>query len=531
MPDVFPPAAAGVASLISIVALVGWQFRIGSMRALFGSFLEPDTALCVLLLSASVVLYRWKERWWSRGTAIVLVSVVLFLCGVVLYEQMTNIDTGIPEIFFHHRLVDTAMPTPPGRFAPNTAISLVLLGASLLVGYAKRRKELAQSMTGMAVVISLLAIIGHAYGTRVLSYLKIPGYMSLSAALALVCLGLGILMAVAPDGWMSMVLRSDASGLLSRRILFITYTTLPLLGYIAVAYERNGWITSHFGITLVVAAGLLILTSTVVRSSREIRRLERERLAAEDRLREVEKLAVTGRLAATLAHEVNNPLEAVMNILFLLGNDGSLNGDSREFLKMAEEELLRVSHITRQTLAFYRESSSPVPVKPAELVRQVVRMFQPKLDTKKIVVDFSSLVEAEYVVHPGEFKQIVTNLLANAIDAVPRGGTIAIRLRAGRDWTAGEQGFRVTVADNGVGISRTDRKRLFEPFFTTKGQKGTGLGLWVTQGLVTKHGGRLQMHSCTRSQHRGTTFSIFFPSLWQAAAVPENRAAAYKTAG
>ena len=530
MPAVFPPIAAAAASLLAIVVLIGWQFRLKSLREPLGEFLEPNTALCILLLSAAVVIYRWREKLWSRLTGIPLVSIVAALCGVVLYEQIRNVDTGISQIFFHHRLSDWTLPTAPGQFAPNTAIALLLLCGALIVAYFRGRKELAQNMTGIALVISILAIVGHAYGVRFLYYLRIPSYMSFPTAVGLVFLGTGILMAIAPDGWMAIVLRSDAAGLLSRRVLFITYMTLPLLGYIAVGYERNRWISYPFGTSLVVVAGLLILTSTIVRSAREIRRLERERVAAEDRLIEAEKLAVTGRLAATLAHEVNNPLEAVMNILYLLGNDDSLNNNSREFLKMAEEELLRVTHITRQTLAFYREPSSPVPVKPGELARQVIRVFQPKIDTKKIVVDFSSLIETEYVVHPGEFKQIVTNLLANAIDAVPRGGTVAIRLRTCREWTSGDKGFRMTIADNGVGISRTDRKRLFQPFFTTKGQKGTGLGLWVTQGLVTKHGGHLQMHSCTRTERRGTTFSVFFPALWQNAA-PQTQAAAFRSAG
>jgi signal transduction histidine kinase len=530
MPLLFPPAAAGAASLLALVALVGWQLRVRVLREPLGGFFEPNTALCILLLSVAVVLFRWRDRRWARATAIPLVSTVATLCGVVLYEQIRNVSTGISQLFFHHRLGDWNLPTAPGQFAPNTAITLGLLSLALIIAYANGRRELAQNITGIAMVFAILAIVGHAYGVRFLYYLRIQGYMSFPIALAIVVLGTGMLMTIAPDGWMAMVLRRDAAGVLSRRVLFITYTALPLLGYIAVGYERNQWITYPFGTSLVVVAGLLILTSTVVRSAREIRRLERERLLTEDRLLEAEKLAVTGRLAATLAHEVNNPLEAVMNILFLLGNDDSMNSNSREFLKLAEEELLRVTHITRQTLAFYREPSSPVAAKPAELARQVIRMFQPKIDSKKILVSFSSRLDSEYVVHPGEFKQIVTNLLANAIDAVPRGGSIIIRVRPGREWSAGENGFRITVADNGVGISRTDRKRLFQPFFTTKGQKGTGLGLWVTRGLVTKHGGHLQMHSSTRSQRRGTTFSIFFPALWHGNTQQDARSAAFRSA-
>ena len=527
----FPPIAAGAAALLAIVTLFGWQFRITSLREPFGGFMPPNAALMVILLSISVVLYRWREKPWARTGGIVLSSLVTLFCSVILYEFMTNTNTGIAQIFFHHRLSDWNFGTIPGRFAPNTAIAILLLASAMLVAYCKGRVELAQNITGMAVLIGMLAIIGHAYGVRLLYNLQIRNYMALTTAIALVCQGLAILVAIAPEGWVAIVLRDDAAGMLSRRVLFITYLAIPLLGYIAVTYERNSWMSSTFGIAMIVVAGLLILTSTVVRSAREIRQLERDRTLAEDRLREAEKLAATGRLAATLAHEVNNPLEAVMNILFLLGNDENLTDNSREFLKLAEEELLRVTHITRQTLAFYREPASPVPVKLSDQIQQVIRVFQPKLNSKRISVDFSSRVDTEFVIHAGEFKQIVTNLLSNAIDAVGRDGTIAIRARECRDiWGSGESGFRITIADNGVGISITDRKQLFQPFFTTKGQRGTGLGLWVTQGLVTKHGGRLQMHSCTRTQRRGTTFSIFFPAAWTVAPLERNdQAAAYRS--
>ncbi|HEX6881047.1 MAG TPA: HAMP domain-containing sensor histidine kinase [Terriglobales bacterium] len=531
MPDLFPPAMAGAASLLAIVSLIGWQFRLVALREPFGGFMAPNSALCILALSVAIVLLRWRDHRIVRATGVFLAVFTTALCSVNLYEHLSDTSTGLTQIFFHHRLSDWDLPTVPGRFAPNAAIALILLSVSIILGYFRKRRELAQNMTGMALLLSLLAIIGHAYDISVFYNLRIQNYMAVSTALAFLCLGAGTLMAIIPDGWVAMVLRSDAAGVLSRRVLFITYMTIPLLGYIAVSYERNNWVSSKVGISLVVLASLLILTSTVVRSAREIRTLERERVLTEDRLREAEKLAATGRLAATLAHEVNNPLEAVMNLLYLLGNETGLNENSKEFLKLAEEELLRVTHITRQTLAFYREPSSPIPVQLGDQVQQVLRVFQPKLREKRVTVQFASNATAEYVIHAGEFKQIVTNLLANAIDAVSRDGIISIRVRPTRDWsTGGETGFRITIADNGTGISRTDRKKLFQPFFTTKGQRGTGLGLWVTQGLVTKHGGRLRMHSCTRSLHRGTTFSIFFPAAWQATQV-EEKAAAFRNAG
>jgi signal transduction histidine kinase len=533
MPEVFPPVAAGAASLLAIVSLVGWQFQIAALREPSGGFMSPNTALCILFLSAAIVLYRWREHSWARTTATFLECFVVLFCSLILFEHLTEISTGVSTIFFHDRMADWNIPTAPGRFAPTTAIAMILLSAALSIGHGNGRRELAQNITGMALLLGILAVIGHAYGIKSVFNSPAQKYMAFTTAISIVCLGLATLMAVVPDGWVSIILRHDAAGMLSRRILFITYVSIPLLGYIAVSYERNHWITPTVGVSLVVVAGLLILTSTVIRSAREIRRLERERSITEERLREAEKLAVTGRLAATLAHEVNNPLEAVMNILFLLGNDESLKNDSREFIKLAEEELLRVTHITRQTLAFYREPTSPVAVHLDDQVRQVVRIFQPKLNTKRIGLELSSNAAAEYLIHAGELKQIVTNLLANAIDAVGREGRIVIRIRETRSWKSpGDLGFRITIADDGTGISRVDRKRLFEPFFTTKGQRGTGLGLWVTQGLVTKHGGTLRMHTSTRGQRRGTTFSIFFPAVWQVtAAVEENKKAAFRTAG
>lgn len=512
-PVVFPTIAAAVVSIFCIACLIGWHFRIAALREPFGGSMAPNSALCFILISVSLVLHRWKEQRWIHVVGISLAALVGLFSAVVLYEIVTGVNTGLVQIFFHYRLSEWNGLANSGRMQPNTAINFLLIGAALVLSYRGLRKDLAQFMTGLALLQAILAVIDYSYGVQFLYNLDIRNFMSLIAAACFVVLCVGVLLAVAPDGWVAIVLRDDPAGLLSRRVLFVTYTTIPLIGYIAIAYERNRWISSTFGTALIVVAGLFIITSTLVRSAREIRRLDNERIAAENLLREAEKLAVTGRLAASLAHEVNNPLEAVTNILYLLGNEQGLSSSSREFLTMAEEELSRVTHITRQTLAFYREPASPVPVHLADLVQQIIRVFKPKFDYKKVTVQFSSTIHGEFVIQPTEFKQIVTNLIANAIDAVGRGGNISIRLRPSRSWNdLNETGIRITVADNGIGITRGDRKRLFQPFFTTKGQKGTGLGLWVTQGLVTKHGGRMKLCSSTRFPYRGTTFSIFFPA-------------------
>lgn len=508
-----PPIAGTLVTVIAVLTVVGWQFRLQWLREPIGGFMTPNTALCFILLSITLALYRWREKTWVRLLGFTASLVAGSLAAVILFEHLTSVDTGISQIFFRHRLSDWNLPTVPGRFAPNSAICFILLSASLILAYDNRRKSLTEFLAALSLLISALAAIGHAYGVKALYSLEIQNYMALTTAIAFLLVGTGILFAVAPGGWMGVVLRDDAAGLITRRIFLFGFTVVPFIGWLAVYTERRHSVPSAFGTSMLVVTVLVIITSTVFRSAREIRRLERERRAAEDQLREAEKLAVTGRLAATLAHEVNNPLEAVTNILYLLEHDDGLSEASKKFLALAQDELSRVSHITRQTLAFYREPVAPVTVRPAELVRQTVAIFGPKLEGKKLHVAIGDRMDGEVTVFPGELKQILTNLLSNAIDATEPGGRISIRVRPGRSRIGrNDKGFWITVADNGTGIEQKYRSRMFQPFFTTKGQKGTGLGLWVTQGLVNKHGGQMRLRTSTKGPHRGTTFIMFLPT-------------------
>ena len=513
MPVVFPPIASGLAALISILSLIGWQFRLAWLREPFGGFMAPNAALSFILLAIVLGLFRWKEKRWMRFLAISLSSLVGIFSVIVLWEHLTSINTGLSQLFLRNRLDAWNIPTLPGRFAPNSALCFVLLAIALIMAYEDGPKPRIEFLTAISLLVSGLAAIGHTYGVRALYSLEIENYMALVTAVAFLLIGGGILFALAPGGWLGVVLRDDAAGLLSRRIFLFGFTVVPLLGWISVHLVRENSLGPAFGTSLLVVTVLVIITSTVFRSAREIRRLERERRATEDQLREAEKLAVTGRLAATLAHEVNNPLEAVTNILYLLDHDSGLSSQSKQFLLLAQEELSRVSHITRQTLAFYREPVAPAVIRPSELVRQTLVIFEPKLRAKAIRAAMDDRMPGEVTFFPGELKQIVTNLLSNAIDATDSGGTIMLRVRAARSWTRlRREGFRILVSDSGSGIDPQDKLRMFQPFFTTKGQKGTGLGLWVTQGLVNKHGGELRLRSRTKGPRRGTTFSVFLPA-------------------
>jgi PAS domain S-box-containing protein len=239
-----------------------------------------------------------------------------------------------------------------------------------------------------------------------------------------------------------------------------------------------------------------------------------ERVRAEETLRKTEKLAATGRLAASIAHEINNPLEALTNILFLLRNFSALDVQAHEYVVMAEHEVRRVAEIAQQTLRFYRQSTLPGRATLAELIDSVLDLYRGRLGNLAIAVERSFDPELTVFCYSGEIRQVFANLFGNAIDAVPPGGRILVRVRPSRDWRQPEsKGIRFTIADTGAGMEPEIRGRIFEAFFTTKDATGTGLGLWVSHEIIQKHRGMIRVRSRARgSGHSsGTVFQIFLP--------------------
>ena len=229
------------------------------------------------------------------------------------------------------------------------------------------------------------------------------------------------------------------------------------------------------------------------------------RKQTEDALVRSEKLASVGRMAATMAHEINNPLEAVMNALFLISCDQTLSPDARLSLELAQRELDRVAHMTRQTLGFYREHARPAAVYLPGLVDELAGLYARKLDDKRIALERTYRGSGQLNGVAGELRQIVSNLMANSIDALSPHGAIYVRIA---DFRQKHYGIRLTVADNGSGIERHDLASIFEPFFTTQKEVGTGLGLWVTRQIVEKHGGSIRVRS---KLGKGTVFTIYLP--------------------
>jgi PAS domain S-box-containing protein len=262
------------------------------------------------------------------------------------------------------------------------------------------------------------------------------------------------------------------------------------------------------------------LTISPIRNSRgvvigasKIARDITQRKRGEEALRISEKIASAGQLAATVAHEINNPLESVVNLVYLARTGADDPSKVMEYLSTAEEELGRIAHLTKQTLGFYREQVGVAPVRAGELLRQLILVLSPKARNKRVNIDLELVNDPEILVNAGEIRQLFANLLGNSIDACNVQGLIRVRVSRQFSYRLGRPGLRITVADNGTGIKRSDRERLFQPFFTTKKDFGTGLGLWVGKEIVDRHAGRITLRSDATPGRSWTVISVFLPTL------------------
>jgi PAS domain S-box-containing protein len=249
-------------------------------------------------------------------------------------------------------------------------------------------------------------------------------------------------------------------------------------------------------------SGRIIGASKIVRDISERKRLERLLIQSE-------KLAATGRMAAAIAHEINNPLESLMNLVFLARQNSPPEGKAHHYLLTAEGELERVSHIARQTLGYYRDTGTPVETHLHEILDNVLTVYHAKLLATGIAVDTRYNDLQKIVVSRGEMIQVFSNIIANAVDAMPHGGTLHISTRQATGSTG--EGIQIVFRDGGSGIKLEHLERIYEPFFSTKGDLGTGIGLWVAKQLVEKRGGQIAIASHTEPGKSGTSVTISLP--------------------
>jgi signal transduction histidine kinase len=247
-----------------------------------------------------------------------------------------------------------------------------------------------------------------------------------------------------------------------------------------------------------------------VKAALNARSNQYERRLATAALRQSEKLAAVGRLASSIAHEINNPLEAVTNLLYLL-NETPLNAEQHGYLSTAQRELARVAEIAAQTLTFNRQRDMQGQASMSALLDSVLVLYQGRLAGSKIVIERRYQNTPPFTCYPGELRQVFANLIGNAFDATRRGGRIILRERAAIHPNSGLHGVRITLADTGEGISTDVKEHLFEAFKSTKGPNGSGLGLWISSGIIQKHRGSIQVRSSTKPGGSGTAFSLFIP--------------------
>jgi PAS domain S-box-containing protein len=238
---------------------------------------------------------------------------------------------------------------------------------------------------------------------------------------------------------------------------------------------------------------------------------------AEAALIQSEKLAAVGRLASSISHEINNPLEAITNLLYLVALSHELPQNVRHYIETAQSELSRVCQIATQTLRFHRQAVRATSVSAAELVNAVLNLYQGRLANSSIQVEATYSTDVKIVCFENDIRQVLNNLIANAIDAMRHGGRLVVRAHDATDHSPGHaeprQGIRIIVADTGHGMSPTVRSRVYEPFYTTKDLNGTGLGLWISAGIIGRHHGRISLRSSEDPVHHGTVFSLFLPCI------------------
>jgi two-component system, sporulation sensor kinase E len=237
-----------------------------------------------------------------------------------------------------------------------------------------------------------------------------------------------------------------------------------------------------------------------------------DRKKAELALIRSEKLAAAGRMAASIAHEINNPLASITNLVYLARLTAN-NDETKGYLDIAEKELARIAQIANQTLRFHKQQYAAEPTDLVEMFDSLLHFYDTRLQQAAIRVQFDARPTPPLSCLAGEVRQLLTNLIGNAIDAMPNGGTLRLRLRPSTHWLTQEPIVRITVADNGTGMSPETREHIFEPFFTTKPTVGTGLGLWVSSQIVEKHKGTLSAKSTNQLGRSGSVFTVALPHL------------------
>ena len=486
----------GAGCLINLGWLLEFPLLAGTS---FGLGAAPSTAILFILSGFSVLL-----RLRLRNPALSYIAAIFVTCfaaGIFIHRM-----TGAPMLVEHWFRPSFG---PDGAFSPRlrglmsmpTSATFLALGTGLLCTMFKRSFAV-DILSGAVFASGYIALLSFLYGFHNYTGLTMPLYASV-----LFMAGSVMLLASADNSWLWAILSSNsAGGIVLRRALPLAFFVLPVVGWVRMQSIKSGLLPLELGAAIAVCFAATLFLIVGLLTATALNRLDDEKRAAQDALIRSEKLVTAGRLAATVAHEINNPLAAALNAIFLARTAGS-SKEINTFLDVAESELKRVAAVVRQSLGFYRGNSKRQSISLTPLLEEVVRMYSPIALTKSVELQVESDPHLAILADGGEFRQIVTNLVTNAIEASSEGGTVKLSAKFKSNGYA-----EIRVADEGTGISSLVRDRIFEPFFTTKKDTGTGLGLYVVKELVAKNAGTIAVESSSASGQHGTQFVLLFPT-------------------
>jgi signal transduction histidine kinase len=499
-------AGALVATIVGVSGVLvtfGWLFGVHSLQGrVYGLFIAPNSALILILASASILLQLTTKRA-LHGLGVAIGVFVALFGGACLVQRFVGYDFGVDRFFLASSLHQWTVPgVPPGRIAAPTALAAIFIGIAL-VSLRWKRSFTTDAASSLTSTIAYVAVLGYIYGSR-----PFYGYiMSLPTAVLVLTIGVALFLSGRHSALRAVVFSSNAGGILLRRLSPLILGALPLMGWIRLRWLQYADIPVEFGTVVFVVATVLLFAITTVMVAATLNRVDEQRKVAQAALMRTEKLAVAGRLAATVAHEVNNPLAGALNAIYLARTSPEM---APQMLEAAERELTRVAAVARQSLGFYRGHSKPQPVPVRIALGEVVTMFRAGAAAKSVTLEITGNSTLSVFADPGELRQVITNLVANAVDATPSGGHIELGARA-----CSFSEVEICVQDTGSGIPLEAYDQVFEPFFTTKPNVGTGLGLFVTKDLVQKNGGKVRFESSTALAKSGTKFFVVLPLATQ----------------
>jgi signal transduction histidine kinase len=510
---------AAVLALLLMVAgslvLAGWYYRIPVLKAeALGTFIAPSAGLCFILCGASILLQLGRWSILQRAGGLIGIFVALF-AAATLSEYLFRVDLHIDRIFFASALSDWKLPAP-GRFAITSASGFTFAGLSLI--FLRTRKSVIAEFFGcLVLVVSYLGIVGYLYAVPAL-YGRV---MAVHTAILFGILAMALALAASRHPILDILLSSYAGGIAARRMVAAIVVLMPLIGFLGLWVESLAHLPREVRTALGELLAVAVFTVLALHTASVMNQVDKRRRETEAALMRSEKLSAAGRMAATVAHEINNPLEAVGNLVYLLRREDLPEETRREYLKLVEQELDRVAAIARRTLGFYKDRAGPSEIAVSEVIGAVLEVYGARLEQKNITVSRSVCEDGRLRASRGEMQQVLANLVANAIDALPnQEGRLGISTAVSGEF------LTIEVTDNGHGISDENLARIFEPFFSTKKEIGTGLGLWLTQDLVKKNQGTIEVLSSTREHDHGTTFRLSFPAIRRQAASAQTFSAA-----